>query len=448
MHNQDTIIALATPPGPSALAIIRLSGPKAIETINSLLSKSINEASICYRVIYDSKRERLDDVVITTWNNPQSYTGEDLIEISCHGNMLIADSIIKTLIQQGYPNLRAARPGEFTERAFLNGKIDLTQAEAVMDLVHSKSERSLKAAQQLQAGQLGQQITELQEKLLHLLAHLEAYIDFPEEDIEPEIGEGFIEKIRELIDADKRLLSYAKEGRRLREGVKVTIAGAPNAGKSSLLNALIQKDRAIVSSTPGTTRDTIEEGLILHGIYIRLIDTAGIRSNEQADEIEQLGISRSLKALEQADLILSLIDSSDPEAQNPLEVQSFEKSTPIIICLTKTDLPRRSNHQGLEISTHDLASLELLKKEVTKKLGLHEERSDSDMVAINNRHETQLLAAKESLERALEASQQNAPPELVSSDLRLAMDAWGEIIGKRTNEDILDKLFASFCIGK
>ncbi len=436
----DTIIALSTPPGPAALALLRLSGPQS----HAIIQNHINIAPAPQHssfARFRSGTEIIDEVVATFWKSPASYTGEDMVEISCHGNMLIVERILQTLCQSG---ARPAGPGEFTQRAFLNGKMDLTQAEAVMDLIHARSERALRAAHALQNGRLGQILQEERENLLQVLSHLEAFIDFPDEDITPDVSRGFIEKIEHTRLRIQNLLASAREGKWIRSGLSVVITGAPNSGKSSLLNALLERDRAIVSPIAGTTRDTIEEVIFLEGIAIRLTDSAGLRENP--DEIEKLGIERTQQALNEADLILFLIDGSDPSGN--FTPPDCPENIPLLACLTKSDLPRKTKAKGLPLSAQNGAGLTELKSEIVKILRLNENSAGLDHVAINSRHESLLREAVENLDRALEMTNQKAPPELISSDLRQSLNACGKIVGEATNEDMLDRLFKNFCIGK
>lgn len=441
----DTILALSTPAGASALAVIRISGSECITLTEQFISKRVKVGAVVYAKLRDGD-EVIDDVVIATWKGPHSYTGEDVVEITCHGNMVIVERILKLYLERGEAQgVRMARAGEFTERAFLNDKMDLTQAEAVMELIHAKSERALQSARALQSGVLSGRILLMQERMLELLAHLEAYIDFPEEDISPDVGEKFQKGIAELRDESQRLLSTAREGKMLREGIHVVLLGAPNAGKSSLLNALVHRERAIVSQTPGTTRDTVEEEIVLDGIPVRLIDTAGVRGN--AGEIEEMGIEKTYEAVGNADLILCLVDGADIEARFP-EIPKDADAVPVIFCKTKADLPVVNRCEGVEISTANDLGLNELRKEIRAVLAYSDNRHDGDRVTINARHESHLKLGIGHLDRALEAYGTGAPPEFVSSDLRQALDCWGEIVGKVTNEDMLDRLFSQFCIGK
>ncbi|MDD5261758.1 MAG: tRNA uridine-5-carboxymethylaminomethyl(34) synthesis GTPase MnmE [Methylacidiphilales bacterium] len=436
----DTIIALSTPPGPAALALLRLSGPQSHAIIQNHINSPFAPQHASF-ARFRSGTEIIDEVVATFWKSPASYTGEDMVEISCHGNMLIVERILQTLCQSG---ARPADPGEFTQRAFLNGKMDLTQAEAVMDLIHARSERALRAAHALQNGRLGQILQEERENLLQVLSHLEAFIDFPDEDITPDVSRGFIGKIKQTRLRIQNLLASAREGKWIRSGLSVVITGAPNSGKSSLLNALLERDRAIVSPIAGTTRDTIEEVIFLEGIAIRLTDSAGLRENP--DEIEKLGIERTRQALNEADLILFLIDGSDPSGN--FTAPDFPEKIPLLACLTKSDLPRKTKAGGLALSARSGTGLAELKSEIVKILRLNESSAGLDHVAINSRHESLLREAVENLDRALEMTNQKSPPELISSDLRQALNACGKIVGEATNEDMLDRLFKNFCIGK
>lgn len=444
MHS-DIIIALSTPPSRAALALLRISGKGCHDVARRLArleQKKVPVRYVTHCRLFDGD-ELLDDVVLSLWQTPASYTGEDMVEICCHGNMLIVERIIQACSKAG---VRMARPGEFTERAFLNGKMDLTQAEAVMDLIQAKSERTLHAVQRIQEGALGKIIMSQRESLLQLLAHLEAYIDFPEEDIQPETGEMFLQKIAALQQDVAALIGTADEGRKLREGMRVALVGAPNAGKSTLLNALLGQERAIVSEHPGTTRDTVEESILLEGIQIRFIDTAGLRElQEERDghhHIEKLGMERTKQAMGEADLVLYLIDSTQPvEAK-------IDGNAPQIICITKCDLPSTCSTAGLRISALTGEGLEALKREIVKRLNLAETSQSQEIIAVNTRHEILLCEASAALERAHTAASENAPPEIISSDLRQALRAIGEIVGEATNEDVLDRLFQMFCIGK
>lgn len=437
---KDTITACATPPGTSALALIRLSGPKAISIAQKLASTTLTPRSPLPLRLHHAGAE-LDEVVLTTWPNPKSYTGEDLVEISSHGNPLIVQSILQALCSLG---ARPARPGEFTERAFLNGRMDLTKAEAVLDILHAKSERALLAGQRALAGQLSHRLMADREKLLQLLARIEAWIDFPEEDIQPEVGQGFLNQVQELLKSTASLLATAPLGSRLRSGYRLVLAGPPNAGKSSLLNALLGLDRALVSPIPGTTRDTVEESIILAGFPVRLIDTAGLRPSTDPIEIE--GMARTRTAMQTADLVLALIDST--QSVDPCLPEWASLSPKVLAVRTKADLTPSYPHPGLAVSAKTGLGLDLLKSKITQQLTADQGAPGADEIALTSRHTDALRQTTEALACASASLLSHAAPELVASDLRLALHALESILGVGTSEDVLDRLFAQFCIGK
>src|SRR5881409_2034790 len=373
---------------------------------------------------------------------PASYTGEDLVEISCHGGMLVSGHVLEACLRAG---ARAARPGEFTERAFLNGKMDLTQAEAVIDLIRAKTDLALRSATEQLEGRLGEKIRKICDELVALLAHIQASIDFPEEGIAPDEGERLRARhdfIREEIDS---LLATADQGRILREGVRVVIYGATNAGKSSLLNRLLGYDRVIVSDTHGTTRDTIEETVNLDGVPIRLLDTAGLRP--LADGLEREGIARTEKSLQLADLRLHIADRNAPKP--PYFEERIVDANEIVI-LNKSDLPEESdwkNFRALRISCATGEGLPELQKEILARITKQNLRPEST-VAINTRHCDCLRRALESCDRAWAALSQGLSPEYVAVDVNEALRAVGEVIGAVDVEQILHSVFGQFCIGK
>jgi tRNA modification GTPase len=437
---KDTIAACATPPGVSALALIRVSGPQAAAIAADLAGETLPPRQPIARRLYLEK-QLLDEAVVTLWPGPRSYTGEDLVEISCHGNPLVVETILQAIHRKG---ARMARPGEFTERAFLHGRIDLTQAEAVLDVLHAGSERALLAAQRSLAGQLRERLMEIRSGLLDLLARIEAYIDFPEEDIQPEVGEGFRSEVSRLLQSISGLLATAPLGQRLRSGYRLVLMGPPNVGKSSLLNALLGSDRAIVSPVPGTTRDTVEESIVLAGFTVRLIDTAGLRPS--SDPVEQEGMNRTRTAAEQADLVLALIDRTQP--QDPCEPEWTHFHDKLIRVLTKADLPAAFSGEGHAVSAQTGEGLDSLRRTVAQRLAGNLLAPGSEEIAVNARHAEGLQRATEALATASSSLATRAAPELVASDLRLALQALESILGVGTSEDVLDRLFAQFCIGK
>jgi tRNA modification GTPase len=390
--------------------------------------------------IFDGDMQ-VDEVMLTVFRAPASYTGEDVVEISGHGGILVTRRVLQTLLKHG---ARAAEPGEFTQRAFLNGKMDLTQAEAVMDLIRAQTELSLRAAQEQLSGRLGGRVRELQDALLTVLAHVEAYIDFPDEDIDPATGAALRQQMQNLSDTITALLRTAEQGRILRHGVRTVIFGAPNAGKSSLLNTLLGYERAIVSEIAGTTRDTIEEVINLRGIPLRLIDTAGMR--ESGDVIEREGIARTKAQVEQADLVLRIFDGT-AEKVNRQDI----KTPRDLWVLNKGDLPEHASWNGVEalrISCKTGAGMDALADAIfARVMGGGSEFRDVS-VAINARHQDCLQRTQRSIDAAREAFSNGLSVEFVAVDLREALEAVGEVIGKTDTEDLLGKIFSTFCIGK
>ncbi len=439
----DTIAAISSPPGEGAIALVRLSGPEAVSVADQIFrGKETASAAASHlqqfgEIVQDE--HVLDQVLLSVHRAPASYTGEDVVEISCHGGVLVTARVWEACLRAG---ARAARPGEFTERAFLQGKLDLTQAEAVIDLIRAQTDLALRSANEQLAGSLGERIAQLREELISLIANLEAYIDFPEEDIAPDVGAALSARLDLIVEKISALLATAAQGRIFREGVRVVIYGPPNAGKSSLLNRLLGFPRAIVSERPGTTRDTIEEVINLRGVALRLTDTAGLGST--VDAIEQEGMERTERALAQADLVLHLADAG---AARP---EDFATTETELLLLNKCDLPEHPDWKSCEAlrisctATNGLAGLE---ESILAKVGTPSGAGES-AVAINARHRDCLRRALESCERARRALAETLPLEFVAVDLRAALQAVGEVVGAADMEEILDALFATFCIGK
>jgi tRNA modification GTPase len=460
---EDTIIAVGTPVGEGALAVLRLSGSDALKMISRVFRSRKSELTprhAHYGEIYDSAG-KLDEVLVTFFPGPKSYTGEDLIEISCHGGVLITRRILELFLKEG---ARSATPGEFTQRAFLNGKMDLTQAEAVMDLIRAQTELALRAANEQLAGNLGSDLMSMREQILTALAHIEAYIDFPDEQIDPDTGKALLARFRQLGTQIDRLLATADQGRILRHGLRTVIFGEPNVGKSSLLNLLLGYERAIVSHIPGTTRDTIEEVINVRGIPVRLIDTAGTR--ESTDTIESEGIRRTLQQVDQADLVIEVVDGSKPDSR-------FDRSRQTMLILNKSDLglhpdwkiadEERSQGkvtQGTKVTDGEVETKGILFS-CTERVGVEELNQaiwdrvmggavqlNDVRVAINARHQACLQRAKAALAQSVESLERGQSPEFISIELRDALDAVGEVVGKTDSEDLLGKIFSEFCIGK
>ncbi|MGH8024709.1 MAG: tRNA uridine-5-carboxymethylaminomethyl(34) synthesis GTPase MnmE [Limisphaerales bacterium] len=451
MSFDDTIAAIATPLGEGGLAVLRISGPAAIAIADKLFSGKTRPSTAQSHVLHFGKILRdgktIDEVLLAVLRAPRTFTGEDTVEISCHGGILPAKLILDAVLEQGS---RLADPGEFTRRAFLNGRIDLAQAEAVADLIHSRTELALAAANEQLAGHLSRRINRLRDDLLDILAHVEAHIDFPEEDIAPETREQLIGRLDQGLAFIEQLLRTANEGQILRRGIRAAIVGLPNSGKSSLLNQLLGRDRAIVSPIPGTTRDTIEETANVRGLPVVFIDTAGLR--EARDEIEVEGIRRSRQSLARAEIILHVLDANRPltgEEENYLREFAGKKR---ILIRNKIDLPIYCElPPGTTVSDVSCVTgqgIESLKDAIKALVWSGEIKAEMLQVMINSRHQDALNRARAAALRTLEAMRNNVTLELVALELRIAVAAVGEIVGKTTTEDLLDSIFGQFCIGK
>lgn len=455
----DTIAAISTPIGEGGIGIVRLSGRDAIEIAGRLFISpkgkrlsQVRSHTIHYGFIRDPLTgERIDEVLLSVMKAPYTYTREDIVEINCHGGFVPLKRILELLIREG---ARLAEPGEFTKRAFLNGRIDLAQAEAVADLIRAKTETSQRLALEQLRGGLSEKIVMHRDRLIDLCAHIEAYIDFPEEDIEPAETEGLDSALSSIIDELSALSLTYEEGRFFREGVRVAIVGKPNVGKSSLLNALLKKDRAIVTELPGTTRDVIEELLNIKGLLVRIMDTAGIRESHDMAEIE--GVKRSLQAIDEADLVIILIDGSREISNEDLYIleEVRKRGKRFILGINKSDLKmfpfsfNMLSELTLPMSAKTGQGLEELKDaivDLTVRKGI--EGSGGVMIT-NLRHKVAIDNAISALRRASMDLKDSQPYEIVALSLREALDHLGEIVGAVTTEDILNRIFSEFCIGK
>jgi len=479
----DTIVAIATPLGEGGLAVVRLSGPQALGVADKSFlplgkhSRKPSEAAshtIQYGKIVRTGKI-VDEVLLAVLRAPRTFTREDTVEITCHGGILPAKLVLDALLANG---ARLAEPGEFTRRAFLNGRLDLAQAEAVADLIHSRTELALAAANEQLAGKLSRRINRLRDDLMHTLAHLEAHIDFPDEDIAPDTKEQLLRQLENSVSFMDELLRTANEGQVLRRGIRAAIVGRPNVGKSSLLNQLLGRDRAIVSPIPGTTRDTIEETANIRGLPLVFIDTAGLR--EAHDELEQEGIRRSRESLARAEFILHVLDASEPlaNADEKYFVEFAAKKR--ILVRNKIDLPRKLNLQAfldkalaaspsppggdqvsagtgegnfssrevIDVCCLNGEGIEVLKDAIKELVWSGEIKAEMLQVMINSRHQDALSRARAATQRTLEALRADATLELVAMDLRIAVNAVGEVVGKTATEDLLDSIFSQFCIGK
>jgi tRNA modification GTPase len=457
VHN-DTIAAIASAHGEGAVALLRLSGDGVRDVLGRVFRGRCAVGEMEPRRQYLGEvwhaEKKLDEVLACFYPGPRSYTGEDVVELGCHGGVLVSRRILDALLAAG---ARAALPGEFTQRAFLAGKMDLTQAEAVMDLISAQSERALRAAAEQLEGRLGAKIRGLQDAVVEVLAHVEAYIDFPEEDIDPDTGVKLFARLDALESGVRELLATAGQGRLWREGVRTVIFGAPNVGKSSLLNLLLGQERAIVSARPGTTRDVIEEAVSMRGYVLRLADTAGLRETD--DELELEGMERTRRQLDRADLVLEVFDASrapDDQAGGSREVAADELEAgargPVRVrVLNKMDLgehPGWSGMEGVRISCVRGEGLEELEQRLIGALEVGGGVQQDWGGAINARHQACLETLLGFTQMARSGLEQGLPPEFVAEELRGALEAVGQILGRVDSDDILGKIFGTFCIGK
>lgn len=444
----DTIAALATPAGTSAIAVVRASGPQVRALITAIFSDTPPPRHAQHADYKDARGALVDDVLFTFFAAPNSFTGEDSLEVSCHGNPFIAQKILEDFFARG---CRPAEAGEFSKRAFLNGRMDLSQAEAVMDLIHARSERALTAANQQLRGALGRQMESLISQLVNVLAIIEAYIDFPDEDLPAENRQAVLKQLEQLQTDTARLLATSHYGAMLRDGIKTVILGEPNAGKSSLLNRLVGRERALVSAEPGTTRDYLEERLLVGPHALRLIDTAGL--NPTPSSLEKRGMDKTLEQAAEADLFLWVIDATRPLPALPDATRSRLTAANTIVVLNKTDLPVTvaalpPQLPGAKISALTGAGFDELRALITKLADAFAITTGDEVIAINARHAHALDQARQCLESATAKLRDKGSTELVASDLRGALDAFGQISGKIDNEQVLDRLFSTFCIGK
>lgn len=456
---KDTIAAISTPMGEGGIAVIRVSGDEAISIVEPLFRSKVKLSqaashTVHYGHVIDPKtKERIEEALVTVMRAPRSFTMEDVVEISCHGGLIPVKNVLDLLFEQG---ARPADPGEFTKRAFLNGRIDLTQAEAVMDLIRSKSDRAFRIARKQAEGVLSKRISSLRHSLVELMAHIEVNIDYPEHDVE-ELTNVFIrERCLAAIETIDELLKTARQGKIMREGITTAIVGRPNVGKSSLLNALAQENKAIVTDIPGTTRDVIEEYVTVGGIPLRLMDTAGIR--ETNDLVEQIGVERSRHALSEADLILLVLNGSEPLQEDDIRLLDELRDRNTILIINKTDLPLQLNKEAV---TAKYPAERIVWMSVRENTGLNEfeqalsniffsgSLESADLTYVSNaRHIHLLKQARSALEEAVQAADQFVPIDMIQIDVRRAWEQLGEIIGDAVGESLIDQIFSQFCLGK
>lgn len=446
----DTIVGISTKLGESAINVIRVSGDDAFEIVNKIFKgpdlSLVSSHTIHYGWIKDGERT-IDEVMLSVFKKPRSFTSEDTVEINCHGGYYIANEILKLLLKNG---CRLARNGEFSERAYLLGRIDLTKAESIMDVINAKTTSQLEVAHMQLRGDVFKLVSSLQDELLDIIAQIEVNIDYPEYDDAIVITREIIEpKIIGLLEKINHVLKTSNTGKVMREGIKTVIVGKPNVGKSSLLNSLLKEDKAIVTDISGTTRDLIEAELNLNGILLQLIDTAGIRDTE--DTVERIGIDRTKKALSQASLVLLVIDHSQKLSSQDEALLELTKNKTRIIVGNKADLGKLNELKEetiIPISAKNNAGLELLENEV-KRLFIDETLIDNHEILLSNtRHISKMEEAKQNLEEALSSAKSNLPIDLIEIDVKSAWHHLGEITGTASSEDLIDSLFSKFCLGK
>ncbi len=459
---EDTIAAISTAPGESGIGIIRISGSESLEKALMLYRNKENQSvsslenrKLTYGKIFDSEATAvIDEVLICYMKAPHTYTTEDVVEIQCHGGFVSVRRIMQQLLALG---VRAAEPGEFTKRAFLNGRLDLSQAEAVMDLISSKTELSHGAALGQLEGYLSREVKTMRNKLMDLMAAMEVSIDFSEEeDIDEVTYHGVEEKTHLVIGKIQKLIDSAKTGKILREGLKTIIVGKPNVGKSSLMNALLKETRAIVTDIPGTTRDVIEEQLNLRGIPLVLMDTAGIRDTE--DLVERIGVDRAKQLFEKADLVMMMLDASTPVTKDDLDIMQMIQKRKALIIINKADLPTALSQEDLPdwIEDHQILKISLLEEEgldqleeALENLIFDGEKKDREKQMVTHiRHQQALENALIALEEGIKALKNRMPLDFVQVDYQEAMEQLGIIIGQSVKEDLIDHIFSNFCIGK
>ncbi len=457
----DTITAIATAPGEAGISIIRMSGPSCVDVLEGIFKpkkgssiKDFSERRLVYGHIVDKDENRvLDEVLVVYMKAPYTYTKEDIVEINCHGGIVPTRNILEVVLKSG---VRMAEPGEFTKRAFLNGRIDLAQAEAVMDLISAKTDKGFDVALNQLEGGLSKKVKEVRDSIMETLAHIHVSIDYTEEDIEEITYPELISRTEEITSKIESMLKTSETGKIIREGLNTVIIGKPNVGKSSLMNALLRESRAIVTDIPGTTRDVIEEQLSVKGIPLKIVDTAGIRETE--DLVEKIGVERSKDLFNKADLIILVLDASDELTKEDREIIGHIKDRKALVLLNKTDLPKKINEGELEellldkkvikVSILEEKGLSEIEDEIVNMVYGGEIKAADNSFVTNVRHKNSLQRAFNSIKEGADAAKQYLPFDLLEVDIKDCYDALGEITGDTVDDDIIQKIFANFCLGK
>lgn len=454
-----TIAAISTAVGEAGIGIVRISGKKSLEIGNKIFKgkvvEELNEShnrKLNYGHIVDNEKI-IDEVLMVFMKGPSTYTKEDMVEIYCHGGIISVKNVLQLILNSG---ARLAEPGEFTKRAFLNGRLDLSQAEAVMDMIKAKTDKSFEASLDQLEGSLSKKIKEIRNILLEMVAHVEVSIDFPDQDVEEITYDELRSSANKIKQEIEKLLATSDRGKILREGLNTVILGKPNVGKSSLLNAILRENRAIVTDIPGTTRDIIEEYVNIDGIPLRIIDTAGIRDTD--DIVEQIGVDRAKETVLDADLIIAVFDASRELSDEDYQIIDLIKDKKTIIILNKTDLPSKydendfksilNNKEVIVASITSGIGLENLEKSIKNMFYGGEIEIDSDTLVTNIRHKNQLIKSLDNINNAIDDINMSVPIDCIEVDLRDCWENLGEISGDTIGEDILDKIFSEFCIGK
>ncbi|WP_057979558.1 tRNA uridine-5-carboxymethylaminomethyl(34) synthesis GTPase MnmE [Caloramator mitchellensis] len=455
----DTIAAISTAIGEGGIGIVRMSGDDSLNILSKIFKspkdkdiKKIKSYTMHYGFIIDPEtNETIDEVIVSYMKAPNTYTREDIVEINCHGGVVAVRRVLATVLNNG---ARLAEPGEFTKRAFLNGRIDLSQAEAVIDLIRAKTDDSMSIAVNQLKGKLSEKIESLMDRLLGALAHIEATVDFPEDDVDELVINKLNNNLKSLVEEIDYLIKNAETGKILREGLRTTIVGKPNVGKSSLLNALLQEKRAIVTDIPGTTRDVIEEYINIEGIPIILVDTAGIRKT--VDVVEKIGVEKSKEYLENADLIIFMVDASRPLEGEDFEIIDLIKHKNVIVVANKVDLPQKIDFNLLKenfsiivkASVKAEHGIDAIKEKIVDLVYQGKVTTKNDVLVTNIRHKDTLIKAKEIIQKGIETLNSGLPLDLASIELKDGYLKLGEITGDTVAEDIIDRIFCDFCIGK
>ena len=459
MFIDDTIAAIATAPGEGGIGIIRISGEKSLQVAQSIFKsksgkmiKDYNARTLIYGTVVDNEKV-IDEVLVAYMKGPNSYAAEDVIEINCHGGFISVKKILELILSKG---VRLAEAGEFTKRAFLNGRIDLSQAEAIIDVIKSKTDMAHEVAQSQLEGSLAKKIKDLRMNVTEVLAHLEVSIDFAEEDVEEITYQTLEEKALELRNEIKKLYDTAESGKILRDGLKTVIVGKPNVGKSSLLNSILGENRAIVTDIAGTTRDVIEEFVNIKGIPLKIVDTAGIRETE--DVVEKIGVEKSRESFSTADLVIMVLDASRKLSEEDMEILESLKNKKTIVLLNKMDLEPQIELEKIEefVNSEDIIKISALKHQGIEELQDKIEamvyhgsvKNSSNLMITNSRHKDALFKAYESINDAISAIEQRMPYDFIEVDFKNIWDYLGYINGDTVREDLLDTIFANFCIGK